>query len=56
MAPNKARIRLRAVIIDNEFYKNGIHIYLKLIGYENENEWLHDQIASRIHGSNEADY
>jgi hypothetical protein len=48
MALNKARAQLHAVAVDADFYKNGIHIYLKILGYENQIEWLHRQVATRI--------
>ena len=48
MALNKARAQLHAVAVDADFYKNGIHIYLKKLGYENHIEWLQIEIAARL--------
>ena len=55
MAPNKARLKLRAIKVDNEFYHNGIKIYLKILGHENEIEWLKNEIATRVRDSDESD-
>ena len=53
MAPNKARAKLNAICIDNEFYKDGLKIYLKILGYENQNEWLNEQITTRVRAEGE---
>ena len=55
MAPNKARLKLRAIKVDNDFYHNGIKIYLKILGHENEIEWLKNEIATRVRDSDESD-
>lgn len=53
MAPNKARAKLNAICIDNEFYKDGLKIYLKILGYENQNEWINEQVAARVRAEGE---
>jgi len=55
MALNKARVRLNSIRVDADFYHRGIKIYLKILGYENQTDWVYAQIASRYRGTRETD-
>jgi hypothetical protein len=56
MALNKAKARLEAIRIDTMFYHRGLNLYLKILGYEEQKEWLRDQITTRICQERGADH
>ena len=45
---------LKDIEVDAEFYKTGIYIYLKILGYGKQTDWLREVIAARVSAANEA--
>ena len=56
MMISAARAQLEAIKTDAQFLKSGIEIYMEILGYEHEIEWLQKAIAARMgEGSSESD-
>ena len=45
---------LEDIEVDAEFYKTGIYIYLKILGYGKQTDWLREVIAARVDEKNQA--
>jgi|TARA_R110002020_G_scaffold117440_1_gene268359 hypothetical protein len=55
MMISAARAQLEAIKTDAQFLKSGIEIYMEILGYEHEIEWLQKAIAARMgEGSGES--